>query len=48
MLLLFGVALFAFGALLFAAGVTVYLIGPILRIAIRLFQLGLARPTASI
>ena len=41
MLLLFGVALFAFGALLFAAGVTVYLIGLILRIAIRLFQLGL-------
>ena len=41
MLILLGAALFAFGALLFAAGVTVYLIGLILRIAIRLFQLGL-------
>jgi hypothetical protein len=39
MLILLGAALFAFGLLLFGVGVTVYLIGLILRVAIRLFQL---------
>jgi hypothetical protein len=39
MLILLGTALFAFGLLLFGVGVTVYLIGLILRVAIKLFQL---------
>jgi hypothetical protein len=39
MLILFAAALFGFGLLLFGVGVTVYLIGLILRVAIRLFQL---------
>jgi hypothetical protein len=39
MLILLGAALFAFGLLLFGVGVTIYLIGLILRVAIRLFQL---------
>jgi hypothetical protein len=38
MLILLGAALFAFGLLLFGVGVFVYLIGLILRVAIRLFQ----------
>ena len=41
MLILLGAALFVFGLLLFSLGVTVYLIGLILRVAIRLFQLTL-------
>jgi hypothetical protein len=41
MLILFSVALFGFGLLLFCLGIAVWLIGLAIRIAIRLFQLGL-------
>jgi hypothetical protein len=41
MLILLSAALVGFGLLLFSLGVTVWLIGLALRIAIRLFQLGL-------
>jgi hypothetical protein len=41
MLLLFSATLFGFGLLLFALGLAVWLIGLALRVAIRLFQLGL-------
>jgi hypothetical protein len=41
MLFLLGAALFGFGLLLFSFGVAIWLIGLALRIAIRLFQLGL-------
>jgi hypothetical protein len=41
MLILLGAVLFTFGLLLFSLGVTVWLVGLALRVAIRLFQLGL-------
>jgi hypothetical protein len=41
MLILVSAALFGFGLLLFSLAVAVWLIGLALRIAIRLFQLGL-------
>jgi hypothetical protein len=41
MLLLLGATLFAFGLLLFSLGIAVWLIGLVLRLTIRLFQVGL-------